>query len=55
VFGVLRVVTVQESHTIWQKSMFLYSLCCIEYGCLQTRNGLDKCGKRVTWIATEPS
>ena len=28
VFGVQKVVHVQESYTIWQKSMFVYSLNC---------------------------
>jgi hypothetical protein len=55
VFGVPKVDIVQESYTIWQKNMFVYSLFCNECRCLQTFNGLDKCGKCVTWIANEPS
>ena len=42
VFGVQNVVIVQESYTIWQRSMFVYTLFCIEYKCLQTLNGLDR-------------
>ena len=29
VFGVLKIVIVQESYTIWQKSMFLYTQCVV--------------------------
>ena len=53
VVGVLRIVIVQESYTIWQKNMFVYLLCCIEYKCLQTLNGLDMWVKCVTWFANE--
>ena len=42
VFGVLKVVIVQKSYTIWQKNKYVYSLFCIEYRCLQTFNGLDR-------------
>ena len=42
-----------RSHTIWQKSVFVYSLVCNEYWCLQTLNGLHRWGKCVTWIANE--
>ncbi len=38
-----------------KKNRFVYSLCCIEYRCLQTFNGLDMWGKCVTWIAIELS
>jgi hypothetical protein len=55
VFGVQKVVIVQESYTIWQKSMFVYSLSYIEYKGLQKSNGVDRWGKCVTWIATELS
>ena len=53
VFGVQKVAIVQESYTIWPKNMFVYSLFCIEYKCLQTFNELDRWGKCVTWIATQ--
>jgi hypothetical protein len=42
VFGVQKVVIVQESYTIWQKSMFVYSLSYIEYKGLQKSNGVDR-------------
>ena len=40
-FGVLGVLAIQESYTIWQKSRFVYF--CIEYcNCLQHVNELDR-------------
>jgi hypothetical protein len=42
VFGVQKVVNVLESYTIWQKNMFVYSLFCIKYKCLQTFDERDR-------------
>ena len=51
-FGVQKVVIFQESHTIWQKSMFVYALFILS---VSVRNlSMDLIGevKCMTWIAT---
>ena len=54
-FGVQEALTIQESYTIWHKSMLVYSIYCIECNCLQPLNELNTLDKYVIWIAIEPS
>ena len=55
VFGVQKIVTVQESYTIWQKNKIEYSLFVLSVCVCKHSMDLIGKGKCATWIATELS